>query len=104
MNKEKGKYIGYLTTLESSTIVWSDDIDEIKGIWCFGSSIFESNGIDSIKLKEIFPEPPHRGVILDYFKNNLKLVCRDGVMIGELSQEEIRFLKMQELLKDKMNK
>ena len=101
--KKEGKYIGYLTTLEGSTIVWSDDINEIKSLWCFGSSIFESNNIDAVKLKSIFPEPPHRGVIFDYFKNNLKLVCHDGIMIGELSQEDMRILKIQEMWKDKMN-
>ena len=100
MNKE-GKYIGYLSTLEGSTVVWSDDIEEIKSQWCCGSSIFESNGIDAVKLKSIFPEPPHRGVILDYLKNNLKLVCRDGIMIGELNQEDMRKLKIQEMMKTK---
>jgi hypothetical protein len=103
INKENGKYIGYLTTLEGSTVVWSDDIEEIKSLWCVGSSVFESSGIDVVKLKSIFPTPPHRGVILDYFKNNLKLVCRDGIMIGELSQEDMRILKIQEMWKDKMN-
>lgn len=102
MNKE-GKYIGYLTTLEGSTVVWSDNIEEIKSQWCFGLSIFESDGLDAVKLKTIFPIPPHRGVILDYLKNNLKLVCRDGIMIGELSQEDMRILKIQEIQKDKIN-
>lgn len=101
INKENGKYIGYLTTLEGSTVVWSDDIEELKNIWCFGCSVFESNDVDSIRLKELLPVPPHRGVILDYLKNNHKLVCKDGFMVGELSQEQMRILKIQEMMKNK---
>lgn len=83
-NQNSGKYIGYLTSIEGSAIVWADDIDEIKSEWCFGMTIFESDGLDSSKLKEIFPQPPERGIILDYFKENLNCVFRDGHIIGEI--------------------
>ena len=88
MSKEKsfsGKYIGYLTTIESSNIIWSDDIEEIKKEWYFGIAIFENDGIDYDKLKKIFPEPPGRGVILDYLIENLKVVHQDGVLISKIN-------------------
>jgi hypothetical protein len=98
---KSGKYIGYLTTLESSAILWSDNIEDIKKEWSFGTTIFESNGVDAIKLKEIFPEPPKRGMILDYLKNNHVCVYRDGQIIGELSQSDpdIRKSKIEHLNK-----
>jgi len=88
MSKEKslsGKYIGYLTTIEGSNLFWSDDIEEIKKEWCFGMAIFETNGLDYVKLKEIFPEPPGRGVILDYLIENLKVAHQDGVLMGKIN-------------------
>lgn len=83
INKEQGKYIGYMTSLESSTIVWAENIEDIKAEWSFGVAIFESNGITKTELKKAFPEPPERGVILEYLKDNLKCVYRTGAIIGE---------------------
>ena len=85
INRKEGKYIGYLTLLESSTIVWSDGVKEIEAEWSFGTVIFESAGLTAVKLKELFPTPPERGVILDYFKNNLRIVYKTGKLIGELN-------------------
>ena len=45
--KEEGKYIAYLTSLEGSGLAWSDDLQELKDIWSFGTAIFESNGFTS---------------------------------------------------------
>ncbi len=84
-NMKSGKYIAYLTSIEGSSIIWSDDLEEIKKEWCMGRAIFESNGIDSIKLKEIFPTPPERGVILDYFSENLPLVLQEGALMGKIN-------------------
>ena len=82
--KRSGKYIGYLTSLEGSTFIWDDDIEVIKKQWCFGKAIFESNGLDFVKLKELFPTPPERGVILDYLIENLQCVYQDGALIGKI--------------------
>ena len=82
--ENSGKYIGYLTSLESSTVIWSDDIEFIKKQWCFGMAIFESNGIDREKLKELFPEKPERGVVLDYLSENFNLVYQSGILVGRI--------------------
>jgi hypothetical protein len=87
MKNHEGKYIGYLASLEGSNLIWSDDIEFIKKQWCFGMAIFESNGLDMTKLKEAFPEPPERGVILDYLSENLQVVHQNGVIIGKLKQQ-----------------
>lgn len=81
-----GKYVGYLSFIEGCNIVWSDNIDDIKNQWCFGMAIFESNGIDIFNLKEVFPNPPERVILLDYFAENLKLVFQTGQIIGKQIQ------------------
>jgi hypothetical protein len=80
-----GKYIGYLTAIEGSNIIWSDDIEFIKKQWCFGMAIFESGGLNVEKLKEAFPAPPERGVILEYFSENLNVVFQSGNLIGKIN-------------------
>jgi len=87
LNKQSGKFIGYLTTFEGSGIVWADNVEEIKTEWCTGMAIFESNGLDVKKLKEAFPEPPERGVVLDYLSENLIFVHQEGVIVGKLKQK-----------------
>jgi hypothetical protein len=82
--KQSGKYIGYLTSIEGSSFIWDDDIDVIKNKWCFGMAIFESNGLDFAKLKEVFPEPPERGVVLDYLIENLQVVFQSGTIMGKI--------------------
>lgn len=82
MDTKASKYVGYLTSIEGSGLMWSDDIEAIKGQWCFGLAIFETNGLTQEKLKDIFPTPPERGVILQYFSENLKFVYQVGTIIG----------------------
>lgn len=91
-----GKYIAYYTSLEGSTIKWSDSLPELQAEWCFGMAIFESNGFTREKLKEIFPEPPERGVILDYFTENFKLAFQQGALIGKI-------ITTREVLTEKIN-
>lgn len=82
MDTKGSKYLGYLTSIEGSGLMWSDDIETIKGQWCFGLAIFETNGLTKEKLKTIFPTAPERGVILQYFSENLKFVYQVGTIIG----------------------
>lgn len=76
------KYVGYLTSIEGSWLIWNDDIEIIKEQWCFGLAIFETNGLTKEKLKDIFPILPERGIILQYFSENLKFVYQVGTIIG----------------------
>lgn len=83
INLQSGKYIGYFTSLESSVILFADTIKELKDEWCFGMAIFETEGLNAVKLKEAFPQPPERGEILTYLKENYNCVHREGSLIGE---------------------
>lgn len=80
-----GKYIGYVVSIEGSTLIWNDNIENIQQEWSMGMAIFESKGLNKIKLKEIFPEPPERGVILDYLIENLPFVHQSGLLIGKIN-------------------
>lgn len=83
-NKYSGKYIGYLISIEGSALMWNDDIEVIKKQWCFGMAIFESNGLTNKKLKEVFPELPERGVLLEYLTENLPFVFQEGTIIDKI--------------------
>lgn len=76
-----GKYVGYLTSLEGSCVIFSDDLDFIKGHWCFGMEIFETNGLTEKDLLEAVKPPVERGVVYNYFKKNLKSLYKDGNLI-----------------------
>ena len=89
INKNSGKYIGYYTAIEGSTILWNDDIEELKKHWCFGYAIFESNGLIGEDIKALFSKPPERGVILDYFIENLPFVLQEGTMIGKTQPKRV---------------
>jgi hypothetical protein len=78
---KEGKYVGYLTSIEGSRIIFSDDIDYIKDHWCFGKEIFETAGLTEDQLKEIIHPPVERGVVYNYFKSNLKSVFTDGTLM-----------------------
>ena len=67
--------------IEGSSIVWSDDIEFIKKEWCLSMAIFESDGIDSKKILEIFPNRVELGSVLNYFIENLKVAYQDGHLI-----------------------
>lgn len=82
--KHSGKYIGYLTSIEGSVLIWSDDIEVIKKQWCFGMAIFESNGLTNEKIKEVFPVLQERGVLLEYLTENLQFVFQQGTIIGKI--------------------
>lgn len=82
-DNDQGRYVGYFTSLESSGIGFSDDLDILKGQWCFGMAIFEANGLTKSKIKELFPYKPERPTVLNYLKANNILVHREGNIIGE---------------------
>ncbi len=67
--------------VEGSSIVWSDDIQNIKKHWCLSMAIFESNGVDYEKILETFPNRVELGGVLNYFIENLKIVHQEGHLI-----------------------
>jgi len=75
------KYVGYLQSLESSGILFSDDIEKIKGEWCFGMKIFEADGLNNDTLKILFPDKPERGTVLKWLEENKVEVYSSGNMV-----------------------
>ncbi len=98
-NNETGKYIGYFTSLEGSAIAFSDDIEELKGVWCFGMKIFQNTDMSKTKLTELFPNKPEIGVVLFYLSENFQEVNDEGVLIIPDKERIFRNEKIKQILK-----
>lgn len=80
---ETGAYIGYYQSLEGSGLGFGDELDVVKDQWCFGCAVFKNNGLGKTKLRQLYPTPPERGVILEYLRQNYELIHNNGVMITD---------------------
>ncbi len=98
-NNETGKYIGYFTSIEGSAIGFSDSIEELKGVWCFGLKIFQNTDMSKTKLAELFPNKPERGVVLYYLSENFQEVGSDGTLIVPDKEKIFRDEKIKQILK-----
>jgi hypothetical protein len=73
-------YIGYFQSLDSSGILFSNNLQFLKDQWCFGMKIFEADDLTEVSLTLLFPDKPAMGTILKWLEENKKEVYSDGCM------------------------